>query len=816
MIRGFIIALLFTFSFSSNAQVTGQVEDEDGLALAFVNVILLNANDSSFVKGLNTSLDGDFEIGEIMAGRYLINLQMLGYHTWHSAPIEITSVQQEYELGTIVLKPEGIDLEGVEVTAKRMVFEQSIEGTTVNVQNSLMTKGSSALQVLERSPGVIIDQRNGDFSLNGQQGVLVLINGKRIRMSSVEIVNFLQSMSADNIKKIELLTNPSAKYDAEGNAGIINIVLEKGSSEGTHGSLSVSAGYGWSDKETVSLNLNHHVNAVNIYGTYSFSRDDSFFDFGGEGKSNLDAIGNVQRSNFYNQRFLKRNGHNINLGLDFGLSDQLTYGVNLNANIAKTDTENINNSSYAFNLDSLLRTAVEVLGYNKWNNIATSFYFEKAIGTQRKFNFNLDHLYFGTKQPTRAYSTFFDIEDNAISPSNADLFADEHRGLSNTTVNVGVAKLDYRMNLASDLKLEMGLKAVYSNSNNLGKIERKDGEDWITDDRNHSELEIKESIGAIYSSATYDLDSTAQLVGGLRYEYWDRRFSASNPTTSFGRFFPSVFFSKKLSTYTSLSFAYNKRITQPDYNDLASTLIYNNEISVFAGNPLLQPSISNSFKLTYAYKGKSFSVSYTKEDNPIARYQLVENDQSNLITVAPQNVRYQKSWTLQTNIPWELKKWWTMNIGGSLAYRSFQLAHTKEALRHNYFFYNIYGSQQIKLPADLTAELSGWLLSNHYNGSIKVDGFGMLNFGLKKQFKNSSSLQFTITDLFKSMRVQSFYGKLTREAFDIESKVNYKSESANNRIFKLTYFWSFGNTEKKFRQKNTSGADAEKSRIRTD
>lgn len=815
MIRVLLLFLFLNICSFSIAQISGNVVDKAGAPIAFVNVMVMNVEDSTFVKGLNTSLDGAFLIDDLSAGNYLLQLSMLGFSNWCSDPIKIDLGQDSKYLGRIILLEKGIDLDDVEVTAQRMVFEQSVEGTTINVQNSLMTKGSSALQVLERSPGVIIDQRNGDFSLNGQSGVLILINGKRMRMSANELVNFLQSMSADNIKKIELLTNPSAKYDSEGNAGIINIVLDKGQDPGTHGSLSLSAGYGWGDKESLSFNLNHQVNSLNIFGTYSFSRDDSFYDFGGRGRSNLEAIGVVQNSQFYNQRFQNRRGHNINLGIDGGLNRSTNYGVNFTANLTKSDNENLNNSSYSFKEDSLLRTAVEVLGYNQWKNVNSSFYLNHKLANEDQLNFNLDHLYFATRQPTRAYSSFFDIDDNEISPENSDLFTSEHRGESSTTVHVGVAKVDYSLTLSPTLKIETGAKGVYSVSDNLGQIERKQGNDWVTDERNYSKLSIKESIGAIYSTAQLNIDSSTQLSGGLRYEYWDRIFSDNVSRRRFGQLFPSLFFSKQLSPSSSLNFAYNKRITQPDYNDLASALIYNSEISVFAGNPLLRSSISNSLKLTYVYRGKSLSLSFLREENHIARYQLVENDESNLITVAPQNVQYQNSWMIQTNIPWEIKEWWTINIGGSLASRTFQLSHTKEKLKHSYLFYNLYGNQQVKLSDDWSFELSGWLLSNHYNGSIKVDGFGMLNFGVKKQFKKGS-LQFTITDLFKSMRVQSYYGRLTVEAFDIESRVNYKSESANNRIFRLSYFCSFGNSKNSWNKKSSSGAETEKNRIKID
>ena len=237
--------------------------------MPFANVRLMQSADSVFVQGEVTDINGSFTISP-PDGSYFLQVTLIGYADWFSKSFEI-GVNSNYSFEDIVLEEDVIALDGVEVTAQKLLIEENAEGTVVNVGTSIMTQGSSALQLLQGSPGVIVDERDNNVLLNGQTGTLVMINGKRVRMSTSELVTFLSGMSADNVDKIELLTNPGAKYDAEG-GGIINLVLKRDDRQGTNGTLSLSAGYGHGQKETVSLNLSHREEKMAYYGSYSFSQ----------------------------------------------------------------------------------------------------------------------------------------------------------------------------------------------------------------------------------------------------------------------------------------------------------------------------------------------------------------------------------------------------------------------------------------------------------------------------------------------------------------------------------------------------------------
>ncbi|MEL6392637.1 MAG: carboxypeptidase-like regulatory domain-containing protein, partial [Bacteroidota bacterium] len=254
--------LLFLFIFLSSCAVLaqsitikGQVLDDELEPLAFANVLLLQAVDSSLVKGVITELDGTFVIDGIDAGQYHLSFSMIGY-TSQKQVINLTTDQPLWVADLVQLTSDIATLNEVEVKAERPLYEQQIDRLVVNVRQSVTSVGGNALQVLSKSPGVRIDGMNNQIMLDGNQGVIVQINGKRSRIDGSALIQLLQSMPASNIDKIELISTPPASYDAEGVAGIINIVLVKNLEEGTNGNLSLNIGYGERPKFGGSVDLN--------------------------------------------------------------------------------------------------------------------------------------------------------------------------------------------------------------------------------------------------------------------------------------------------------------------------------------------------------------------------------------------------------------------------------------------------------------------------------------------------------------------------------------------------------------------------------
>jgi hypothetical protein len=267
--QSWLIVLISLFPATLFAQIQGSVKDSLNQPVSFANVLLLNQQDSSVVSGLMATEEGTYNFTSFKPGTYIIGVSMIGYKPAYSAPFIIKSSKDHFHNEPVFVEEDSHQLQDVNVVVKKPIYELKIDRMVVNVENSITSAGNTALEVLEKSPGVIVNRQNNSISISGKGGVMVMIDGKQNRMPVEAAIQMLGSMNADNVKRIEIITTPPAKYDAEGDAGIINIVMKKNESFGTNGSFTLGAGVATREKMNGSLNLNHHVDKVNFFGSYS-------------------------------------------------------------------------------------------------------------------------------------------------------------------------------------------------------------------------------------------------------------------------------------------------------------------------------------------------------------------------------------------------------------------------------------------------------------------------------------------------------------------------------------------------------------------
>ena len=266
----FILLSTSLLSYSQEA-IVGKVQDEVGNSIAYVNVLLLKTVDSTLIKGAITDDNGTFLLESVVDGNYIVSVSMMGFKPKTTEPFEFDG-SSKLMLSAIILS-EGVELDGVTVSSKKNLYVQKIDRIVINVASSILSAGSSALEILERSPGVLIDRQNSAISLVGKSGVVVMINGKQSYMPTASLVQLLQGMNANNIETIELITTPPANFDAEGNAGFINIVLKEQTDIGLNGSYSLSFGLGNGTVTSDNINVNYRKGRINLFGNYSFQRD---------------------------------------------------------------------------------------------------------------------------------------------------------------------------------------------------------------------------------------------------------------------------------------------------------------------------------------------------------------------------------------------------------------------------------------------------------------------------------------------------------------------------------------------------------------
>jgi len=419
----------------SNAQKTiiGKVQNTTGEPVAFANVLLLSASDSALVKGTLTDDHGAFIFGNITKGKYSISASLLGYKPNSSDPFEFDGSSQ------MVLPPinltEGVELDEATLTSTKNLYVQKIDRMVINLASSILSAGSSALEILERSPGVLVDRQNSTISLMGKSGVIVMIDGKQTYMPASSLVQLLQSMNANNIETIELITTPPANFDAEGNAGFINIVLKERTDFGLNGSYSLSFGTGNGSTTSDNINFNFRKNKVNLFGSYSFQRDaqGQLFEFDRnffDGNENSIAI--TTKSN----RDPVQRNHTIRMGLDYQVSDKTAIGLLLWGNDNKWTMDAINQSRESEN--EVPRAFVELLNTerNQLAHLGSNFNIKHDFKEDAYISMDFGYLKYRFENPTVYRNRFFD-------GTKALLREELTQSDKTTPINLTVGKLDY-------------------------------------------------------------------------------------------------------------------------------------------------------------------------------------------------------------------------------------------------------------------------------------------------------------------------------------------------------------------------------------
>jgi iron complex outermembrane receptor protein len=810
--------LLFCFLQNASGQVSGKLVTTSGQPIAFANVLLVSSIDSLLSRATLTNENGAYQLENVSHGFYILRLSNAGYISWESPVFAINDTQQRKDFGVLIMKENAKELGEVVVRSEKRLYQQKPEGIIVNVENSLLTKGSTALQVLERSPGVVINRRDNSIELNGKNGVMVMLNGKLVRMSMEQVVGLLDGMSADDIATIELLTTPPASYDAEGSAGLINIVLKKNRKQGTNGAVALTGGYGYGEKTIGSINLSHNKRDLNLYGSYTFSHNRTYSNMHVISRQNMPFLGgDVFVTGWFTSK-AARNSHDATIGLDAKLNPNTSIGANITYNNSRNSPANFTDAAYNVLPDSVLQFTGDNRGANRWNNLVSSVYMEKTLRKEGKINADLDYLFFNNNDHYEVESSFIN-KQGVQAGTDQMLFAPRQKGVAHTTIQVGVAKIDYSRQVSKKTRLETGIKGAYTQSSSISGIQSLLNGVWTGSGQISNHIFMKEGIGALYASVNSQIDQTTSLVIGARYEYSstemeDQKTGENIATRKLGALFPGALLSKKINNESEFQLSYTKRISRPSYNDLASYVGYSDPTAVYTGNPFLKPTITNIIKLGYNYKTYSFSLQFSTDANAIVRYQLTESPARDMLFISPQNLKKLNTITFQTTLPLKVNNWWTMNYGFAGGIRQYKADYTKQPFEKSYFGYSLNFNQAFKMPGDLSAEVSGYYHSLSFDGSRKVKGFGVLNAGIKKELKNNgASFQISVSDILRKERYIIDYGSFTEEAFSIKSHVSFYPESSRFPIIKLSYSRLFGNNKAKVQRSAVTNDEQERIRI---
>lgn len=797
------LVLIMAFPGICLSQIQGTIHDRQNQPLSFANVVLINQIDSSVVTGMMASDIGTFSITNFTPGKYLIKTSLIGYKTTLSEPFEMKSANEHLHITPIIVEEETKLLGDVDVVAKKPVYELQIDRMVVNVENSITSTGTTALEILEKSPGVIVDRQNKTLSMGGKQGVLFMINGKESRMPMEAAIDMLGGMSSENIKKIELITSPPSKYEAEGNAGIINIVFRKDDTFGTNGNYSLGAGLGMKEKLNGGISMNHHQRKINFFGLYSYSYDNSFSIWNANRKFNKE--GSSYETNTDSNREPIIIFHNARLGFDYTISSKTILGVLTTGYIR--DYRHDAFSDIYYKKDDQLTTLIDQYGYEKnlWSNFTGNINIQHSFKNDEILELNADYLYYYHDHPSNYKITTDDKTTGLTTLEKKDL-------LKTTPIYTYVAKLDYTRNFGEKLKLETGLKYTNSRFENNVSLENQVNNTWTTDAEFTHKYNLAENISAAYSSLDFKFSKKTNVKAGLRYEYTNTVLSSETEhgiiSRHYGKLFPTFFFSHELTEDNRLQFSYSRRITRPTYNELAPFILFQTPNSYVAGNDKLQPSTDDILKLEYKFKTFLISLTNSIEHMAISSYQPGIDLERNIQFLTSKNLDKVGTWSLILSVPVKLTNWWTVQNNLSGNSQNIRTEYDGANLDLSRESFSINTSNNFNITDRITAEFSGFYDSASFAGISKSNSFSSFSAGLQLKSKNEkSTFSLNLSDIFKGYR---WY----REAYYPELNINSTDFFTNDsRVLRFTYSHKFGNNKVKAERKRETGSEEERNRV---
>ncbi len=784
--------LLASNAVTAQYQVSGKLTDANNEPLGFANIVLSLNADSSFVKGTTSDFDGNFSLSVQNENTYFVTISMLGYDNYLSKPFTLNDQNKEQILENIKLSEGGLQLEEVTVTARKPIFEQRIDRTIINLENRVAMAGANTLEVLEQSPGVIVNRSSGAIGMLGKDGVNVMINGKLNYMPNDALLQFLEGLDANNILKIELITTPPANLDAQGNAGYINIVLKNNPNEGLQGSYALTGGYGRGILGNGSINLNYRKGKINLFGNYAYTRNDQ------EQFTSLNRSINSFQSSLTSEREPIRNNQNARLGLDYQIGKNTTVGVLFSGYLNKWDMNALNTilEKETNEITIISRNRED----NNWQHLQSNLNITHQFKGGGTLSTDFDYLYYKNENPTLYDQTFQD--ENGVVFNAQDVFSTK-----TTSFDILVGKVDYSTPFSDNLNFSIGTKYVQSNFENNVLVT----ENNIVLDAFTSESDLEENIFAAYTELDYQATEKIRLKGGFRYEFTDTELNSTNGgqviDRQFGSLFPSLFFNYKINPTNQFNLSYSRRINRPSFSDMAPFIIFLSPNTSFGGNAALQPAIANTFQSDYRYKTVNFSIQYTQEDSTIVRFQNRFEPTTNTQIIVPDNLREQKTISASVAFPIRVNDWWNMRLFGIYTYQT--AIWVDDELGTQEFDQNIFrlnGSQSFKLPNDFGIELSGFYQTTSLNGNVKFKPQGVLNFGIQKKLKNNARLTFNINDVFNSLKAIGVTD-LPNENIFVTRTFDF-----SQRTFRLTYSTIFGNQKLKGSRNRYSG-DEERNRV---
>jgi len=794
-----VVTLVLTFvclvTFSQQV-VKGKVVDDQSFSIPYAVVSIYLVNDGQLIKAEITGENGNFIINNLEKGTYYIDIKSLGFKTFTSENFNLDNNTKDFE--TIKIETETLD--EVLIEAEKPMIQVFADKTVFNVQNSISATGDSGLELLRKVPGVLLDN-NDSIIVEGKTGVLIFIDGKPTILRGEDLSNYLKTIQSSDIDSIEIITQPSSKYEAEGNAGIINIKFKRDKSLGTNGSISTGATYGDFGRYNTALSINNRSKKTSFFGSYSnsFGKSTGFINlFRQQNNSVFDA----RTTNIYD-----RKNNNLRFGFDYYANKKSTFGIILSGNFSNnTDTSNsrtpiIPNQNNTPSQVLIAKNLTDNSTSNLYSNINYKFETEKNLLLNIDIDFGKYTRDRTSLQPNQYFNgneteLLSETINNMVTPIKIDIFT---------------SKIDFEHDFLEG-KIELGIKySKIVTDNQFDFYNRINGEDIINPNRTNT-FNYNEQIKAAYINYNRSFDKI-NFQAGLRVEQTQSNGILNSLQTeqnnqvkrNYTNWFPSGGITYAPNKKNNFALTYSKRISRPNYQSLNPFEYQIDELSFSKGNPFLQPQYNDNLKLSHTYNySLTTAISYSfVRDFSAQVTEPFEGDKNFLIS---RNVANQEVINLSVSYPSRFNNWWSYYLSLN-ASRSIYEATNPDFLSISQNNFNFYAQNSFTLPKGFKAEISGWYSSpSVWGGTYLTKSIGSLNLAFQKKFlDNKLTARLALNDvLFTSpWRGDTQFGDLI---------INGNGGSDSRQIrFNLSY--NFGRVDiKKARNRNT-GIEDEKNRI---
>jgi outer membrane receptor protein involved in Fe transport len=785
----------------------GKVVDAGGMAIEAATITLLESTSKKLIKIGTTDKTGSFELFQLPAMVVLVQVSVVGFESYQSEAVQLGE-NEMVELPVIVLKNAEKSLQAVTVTARKPMVEVKADKTVVNVDAFISNAGGTALDVLEKAPGVSVD-RDGNISLKGKQGVIVLVDGKQTYLSGQDLANLLRNTPSNQLETVEIMTQPSAKYDASGNSGIINIRTKKGRQNGFNGTVNLGLVQGFYPKSPNSVTINYKKDKLTVFSTLSYSYWAGFNDLELVRKfspKETETFGSVfdqtSKGKFHN--------HNAGLrtGIEYAPDKNTTLGFQVNGTYNPREFR-ANSVAMIYNDGPTAESSNVASSFNKdtWKNLGANFNFRKRLDTTGKeLTADLDYIWYGTNALQTSDNYTYRLPQNEV----ADSFL--LRGDLPSDIRIYSFKTDYVHPLNKSSKLEGGLKSSYVTTDNEAafRIWDHQAKDWATDPTRSNQFIYEENINAAYINYNKEFKKWA-LQTGLRLEHTYAKGKQVVKNEDFIRnyvqLFPTIFASYKLNDKHTLTANYGRRIERPNYQDMNPFQFFLDQYTFRMGNPNLQPQFTHNIEFSHNFKGiLNTTLNYTRTTDVINDI-LKQNDTTKVTFQTKENIATRRNIGIAISYNQPLTNWWTVSLYGNLFNNYFEgfVNNTPLDASISSFMGNV--NNQFKFAKTWGAELSGFYRSKMQEGGLIIARpMGMFSFGLSKQvLKSKGTLKLSVTDPLYVMRFRG-----STQFGNIDTRIN---ASWDNRRVALNFSYRFGKVNGGPQRRRTGSATDEQNRV---